>query len=77
MSSPNLYRALRDALGLDVPVQVGTVVSVSQGVAVVELPGGDRITARGDAPAAGSMVFVRGGVIEGSAPGMSYVEIDI
>lgn len=45
MSSPNLYRALRDALGLDVPVHVGTVVSVSQGVAVVELPGGDRITA--------------------------------
>jgi hypothetical protein len=47
------------------------------GRVVIELPGGHRIVARGNVTNTGSKVFVRGGVIEGEAPALTYVEIDI
>jgi hypothetical protein len=59
------------------PLLVATVVSASGGLAVVELPGGARLTVRG-AAVAGGRVFVRAGVIEGVAPPLSAVQtIDV
>ena len=73
----NLYRAFR-ALAPAAPLQVGTVIAVAgPGRVVIELPGGQRIVARGDVTGAGGTVFVRDGVIEGTAPALTYVEIDI
>jgi hypothetical protein len=59
------------------PLLVATVVSSSGGLAVVELPGGARLTVRGTAAVA-SRVFVRAGAIEGAAPAVSAVQtIDV
>ena len=58
------------------PLLVGEVISATGGVVVVELPGGARIQARG-AGTVGSQVFVRGDVIEGVAPSLTVVFIDI
>ena len=73
MSNP--YKAL---LGLlpQRPLQVGTVQSVDAGVAIVELPGGGVIRARGDATV-GQRVFVRDRAIEGPAPTLSIELIDV
>ena len=46
------------------------------GVATVDLPGGGRLQARGDAQA-GQRVFVRNGVIEGEAPNLTYTEGEV
>lgn len=50
-------------------LQVGEVLAVSGGTATLELPGGGRVQARGDA-AVGDKVFFRGDVIEGPAPNL-------
>ena len=57
-------------------LQVGEVVGGSPGAWVIELPGGGRITARGDA-SLGQQVWVRGGLIEGGAPTLTVVLVDI
>lgn len=71
----NAYKAL---LGLlpQRPLQVGTVLSADGGVAMVELPGGGVIRARGDAPV-GQRVFVRDGAIEGIAPDLPVELIEV
>lgn len=71
----NIYRAFLDLLPAR-PLQVGTVLSVSDGIATIELPGGGRLQARGQATA-GSRVFVRDGLIEGSAPNLPVEVIDV
>lgn len=58
------------------PLQVGTVSSMNETLANIELPGGNFIRARGTA-AVGQTVFVRNGVIEGEAPALSVVEIEV
>lgn len=50
-------------------VQIASVVSVEDGVAVLELPGGGRVRARGQA-AEDTKVFVQDGVIQGPAPNL-------
>lgn len=72
---PNLYKSLR-ALFPDPPLQVGEVVDYGNGEALVQLPGGGNITARGQAMI-GDRVFVRDGVIEGQAPTLTIELIDI
>lgn len=57
-------------------LQVGEVLSVEGGVATLELPGGGRIQARGDA-SVGARVFVRDGVIEGPAPDLPFFAITL
>ncbi|WP_155301348.1 hypothetical protein [Cupriavidus necator] len=71
----NPYKVL---LGLlpDPPLQVGTVLSISNGVATVQLPGGGLLQARG-ATSQGATVFVRDGVIEGAAPSLPVQVIDV
>jgi hypothetical protein len=71
----NLYQQLRQLLP-DAPLQAGTVLEVGSGVALVVLPGGGLIRARGDA-AVGQTVFVRDEVIEGIAPSLPLEVIEI
>lgn len=71
----NPYQLLRDLLP-NPPLQVGNVISVFDGIATVELPGGGRATARGDA-AAGQRVFFRDGAIEGPAPDLPIELIEV
>lgn len=58
------------------PLQVGDVVAFADGVATIELPGGGRLQARGDVTV-GARVFVRDGVIEGLAPALTVVLIEV
>lgn len=72
---PNPFRQFLEILPSR-PMQVGTVVSVLGQVAVVELPGGGSIQARGQATV-GMRVWVRDGVIEGEAPALTYVSATV
>jgi hypothetical protein len=78
MSTTNLYRALMELLP-ESPLQVATVVSVNavQGTSTITWPGGDLQTVRGTSLGAGIRVFVRNGVIEGSAPNLTLVTIEV
>jgi hypothetical protein len=58
------------------PLQIGTVVSVSGDVAVVQLPDGATVTVRG-ATTTGASVFFRDGVIEGQAPSLPVYYLEI
>ena len=76
--STNLYRALRELLPEPV-LLVATVVSVDTdaGTSVVAIPGGLQQTVRGTGVEADLKAFVRNGVIEGAAPALAYVEIEV
>lgn len=71
----NLYKVFRDLIP-EPALQVGTVLSVSGGVASLELPGGGILKARGEATV-GQRVFVRDGVIESAAPNLPVELIEI
>lgn len=71
----NLFKAFLDLLP-GRPLQVGTVSAITDGVATVTLPGGGVLQARGNATA-GQRVFVRDGLIEGPAPELPFVEIEV
>ena len=64
----NLYQQFK-AVFPDAPLFVGTVQSVSGGVAAVQLPDGGILMARGAAEI-GTQVWVRDGVLEGEAPAL-------
>lgn len=72
---PNIYRQFMD-LQSPKPLVVGTVAFVVAGVATIDLPGGGRLQARGDAQA-GQRVFARDGVIEGEAPNLTYTQGEV
>lgn len=55
---------------------VGVVTAVSNGQVTVELPDGGLIMARGDATV-GQVVYVRDGAVEGTAPSLPIVTIDV
>jgi hypothetical protein len=71
----NPYALLRELLP-ESPLQVGTVSAIGNGVASISLPGGGVAQARGEATV-GDKVFFRGGAIEGPAPSLPLVEIDV
>lgn len=71
----NLFKRFTDLLPQR-PLQVGEVIDSSDGVSTVELPGGNSILARGSATI-GSRVFVRDGVIEGTAPSLTVVQVEV
>jgi len=71
----NLYRQFLDLIPAR-PLQVGTVTAVSGDQCTVELPSGGILQARGQAAVA-DQVFVRDGVIEGEAPALAVVQIEI
>lgn len=71
----NLYTQLLGLLPAR-PLLVGTVTAVAGGVATIELPDGGTMQARGTA-SVGAYVFFRDGVIEGLAPALTPVLIEI
>ena len=76
MASTNIYRALLELLPQD-PLLVGDVTAVNaDDTRTVTLPGGGTVRVRGEA-AEGDRVFVRGGLIEGPAPALTFLTIDV
>jgi len=71
----NLLQQFKSLLP-DSPLLVGDVLSISNNILAIELPDGSQITAKGVATV-GQRVFVRGGRIEGVAPTLAYVEVEI
>lgn len=71
----NVYRDFLDLLPPR-PLQVGTVQSTAPGLATIALPGGGIIQARGQATV-DQRVFVRDGLIEGTAPDLPIVVIAV
>ena len=63
------HRAARNAASI-------ALADTGAGVATVQPPGGATIRARGQAAVA-DVVFVRDGVIEGPAPSLTLVTIDV
>jgi hypothetical protein len=62
----------------DPALQVGTVQSVASNLAIVILPGGGLLKARGGSTdLVGQAVFVRNDVIEGLAPNLPLEVIEI
>ncbi|WP_341674940.1 hypothetical protein [Niveibacterium sp. SC-1] len=72
---PNLWSQFA-ALLPQAPLLVGDVVDADDSGATVELPDGSKVRARGDADV-GARVFLRDGVIEGPAPDLAVIEIEI
>lgn len=73
--SYNLYQRLR-AIFPAARLQVGSVTAVDGGTVTVQLPDGGLNNARGSA-AIGDQVYIRDGVIEGAAPSLPVVYIEI
>lgn len=73
MSNP--YKLLRDLIPT-APLLVGEVISVANGTALVELPGGSRVQGRGPATV-GQRVFLRDGAIEGQAPNLTTETVTV
>jgi hypothetical protein len=71
----NFYKRLRSILP-EPRLLIGTVLSVDTTSARVELPDGSVVHARGEATA-GQKVYLRNGVIEGPAPDLPVVNIEI
>ena len=72
----NVYRALLELLPQD-PLLVGTVTTVNaDDTRTVQMPGGGTLRVRGEA-AVSDRVFVRGGVIEGTAPALTAITIEV
>ena len=77
MSMRNLWRRLRGVLP-DAPLLAGTVSVVEAGIVTVALPGAGLVRARTSLTlSVGQRVFVRDGVVEGIAPSLQVVEIEI
>ena len=74
----NLFLALTELLP-DPPLLVATVTAVqlSEGTSTVQYPGGNQQRVRGTGSAAGSQVFVRNGIIEGAAPPLATLTIEV
>lgn len=71
----NVYRALLGLLPAR-PLLVGTIATISGGVATITLPGGGTMQARGSG-GIGDRVFFRDGLIEGAAPSLPIELIDV
>lgn len=62
------------------PLLVGEVLAHRDDgseTSLIELPGGGRIVASGQTVPVGAMAFVRGGAIQGQAPGLPALEIEV
>ena len=59
----NLYQKF-NALTIEHPLQIGTVTNINNGIATIQLPSGEEITARGASTnLLNNTVFVKGDVI--------------
>jgi hypothetical protein len=75
-----MRNAWRDFRGL-LPTSPLYVVEVTahnaDGTSTVELPSGDEFTVRGQAVDVGDFAFVRDGAIEGEAPAVTPITLDV
>lgn len=58
-------------------LMVGEVISIADGYSTVQLPGGSMISAKGTTVPVGQLAYVRGGVVEGPAPELDQIEIEL
>jgi len=72
---PNAWIAFK-ALIPDAALLVGVVLTSDESGTLVELPDGSRLSVRGVAEV-DACVFIRDGVIEGAAPNLPTLEIEI
>lgn len=73
----NFYRALLELLP-EAPLLVATVLSSNpDGTSTVQYPGGNTQRVRGTDGAAAGQVFVRNGIIEGPAPQLTALTIEV
>ena len=73
----NLLQRFQGLVGAP-PLQVGEVISHNAGgTSTVQLPGGGLLTARGQAVPVGQQAYVRDGVVEGPAPVLPVVLIEV
>ena len=74
----NVYRSLINLLP-KTPLMVATVqsVDVSNGTSAVVFDGGGAAVVRGTSIGVNGKCFVRNGLIEGAAPDLSLVEIEV
>lgn len=73
----NLYRALRELLP-EASLLVATVVAINpDSTSTVQYPGGNTQRVRGTVAAVASQVFIRNGVIEGPAPALTALTIEV
>lgn len=71
----NPFKVLQELIARPA-AQIGTVAAVSTGQVTIDLIGGGTITARGDATV-GQNVYVRDGVVDGVAPSLPLITIDV
>ena len=72
----NLYRQLIDLLPTD-PLTVGVVLAAhADSTVTVEYPGGGQQRIRGVATV-GNTVFIQSGQVQGIAPSLDFVTIDV
>ena len=71
----NLFRQFEKLLPAR-PLLIGTVQSVTTDGLLVELLGGGTVRVRGEAEV-GARVFVRDGAVEGPAPEMLFVPLEV
>lgn len=76
MSNINVFKELM-ALLPSSPLLVGEVIVVGVGTMTVQYPGGGTQVARGTGFAVGAKVFVRDGVVEGLAPSLPTVTLEV
>jgi hypothetical protein len=75
MKNPWLeFRGLLPAAPLYV---VEVIAHNADGTSTVEMPGGDQFRVRGQGVGIGDFAFVRDGVIEGEAPAVAPVTLDV
>ncbi len=73
---PNIWKQFTNLLP-DAPLLIGTVATRnSDGTLTVSLAGGGLLKATGNA-SDGERVFVRNGLVEGTAPDLPVVDIEI
>lgn len=75
MTTTNLWKRLKQLLP-DAPLLAGVVITDDTYGATVQLPDGSIVAVRG-AATVGEHVFIRDGLIEGPAPSLSAVLIEI
>ncbi len=72
----NILKAFQALLPAS-PLRVGEVVAIDGVELRIELPDGSLSSARGSSTVGTTVYFRPGGAIEGDAPTLPYVEIDI
>lgn len=70
------FRRLQDLMAAP-PREVGDITTVAGGLATVALIGGGTVNVRGENASVGQRVFIRGDVIEGAAPALTLVTVEV